>query len=370
MSNNAIQSFTALLAAIAANPARTSALSEQAAVNAGQPDPFAALLPRETSDTWRVGGGNLRMVVTPALPVAPDSPLPQGGQAVGTAWSGETDKWGLRFDINEVQMKELHEALFRAAGQGGATGLARTGQEYVRRLLGQVNESLNLSERIVRAEAIMSGRYTGRASVLGAKAAAKIGSVDYGVKRFTAAGAYDGPTSSFWADIAKGRREAGTFGVTIVTSEATYLAAKTNSANAIAETARVENANGTITVTISQMPKVSDGHYNTTPDAEFANVQITLIRTQAYQVVGADGKLNAVKYGVDNVLTFLPSGVLGGLIIAPTVEGQRRGVNGGSRCTYIAEPSDTEISVRGVTNMLPVIYRADEICVFNTGTNV
>lgn len=369
MSNNAIQSFTALLAAVAANPARTSAASEQSAVNAGQPDPFAALLPRETGDTWRIGGGNLRMVVTPALPVAPDSPLPQGGQAVATAWQGETDKWGIRLDVNEVQMKELHESLYRAFAQGNATGLGRTGQEYVRRLLNTVNESLNLSERIVRAEAVMTGRYTGRAAVLGAKAAAKLASVDYGVKRIVAAGAHNGASSSFWDDIAKGRRHAGSFGVKIMIGEATYLAAKSNPVNAIAETARVENADGTATVTISQMAKVSDGHYNTTPDAEFANVQLTLVRVSSFQVPGADGKLTSINYGSENVMAFLPSGTVGGLYVAPTVEGQRRGVNQG-RYTYVAEPSDTEISVRGVTNMLPYINRPESVCIVETGTGL
>lgn len=365
---NQLQILVQLLAAAIADPAKTSIFT-QTDINKNVKDPFLGLMPRVTGSSYNFEAGSLNMLVTPLLPVAMNSPFPQVGAVAPDVWKGETDKYAGEIPVDEPTMRGVQDTLLRLAGTNNTAGIA-TAQAFVQKLLTNLRDAADLSEKIARSEAVMTGKYLGKAKIFGAKGAKLIGKADYGVNRITAATAYDQPGSTFWADLGTGERKLSGSVQKRYISEATYVKVKANAANGVIETGvRVQNDDGTYTVTISRLAKKADGSYDTLSqnfDAEFRDVQFTVVKTQKFKVPAADGKLAELSFGTDGTIALYGAARVGQLYVAPTVEGTFKGV-ALDRFSYIAQPRDFEIAARCVENFVPVVEDYQNVCIIETG---
>jgi len=268
------------------------------------------------------------MVVTPLQPVAMNSPYPGIGSVAPNVWKGETDKYAGEIVVDEPSFRQVQDTLIRLAANATSTLGVTTAQQFIQKLLGNLRDAADMSEKLARAEAIMTGRYLGKAQLLGVKGVKLIGKADYGVNRVIAkgAGTYDKPGSTFWNDITEGERRLMGVPVERYISENTLIAIKANPANGVIETGvRVyDNETGTFTVSISRLAKKADGSYDTLSmnfDAQYRDIQFTVIKTAYYDVPGPDGKLVRLNYGNDGTIAILGATKVGELYVGPTVEG-------------------------------------------------
>lgn len=365
---NALQILAKLLAAAVANPAATS-LFAQTDINSDVKDPFLGLLPRVTGASYNFEANTLNMVVTPLLPVAMNSPFPQVGAVAPDVWKGETDKYAGEIPIDEPTMRQVQDTLFRLGAQANSTAGIRTSEDFIRRLLSNLRAAADLSEKIARAEAVMTGKYQGKAAIFGAKGAKLIGKADYGVHRVVAGQPHDAANSTFWADLEAGERKLLNSVQRRYLSENTYVKVKGQAANGIIETGtRVQNADGTYTVTISRLARKPDGTFDTLSqnfDAQYRDLQFIVVKTQEFQVPGPDGKLVKLSFGSDGTIALIGADRVGQLYVAPTVEGAFKGVPL-DRYVYVAQPRDWEIAGRAVENFVPVVEDYHNVTVIET----
>ena len=366
---NQLQILVQLLAAAVADPAKTS-LFAQSNINSTVKDPFVGLMPRVTGASYGFEASSLNMVVTPLLPVAMNSPFPNVGAVAPDTWKGETDKYAGEIPVDEPTMRQVQDTLLRLGGQGNNTLGTQTAQGFIQRLLSNLRDAADLAEKIARAEAIMTGKYVGKAAIFGMKGAKLIGKADYKVNRITAATAHDQAGSTFWADLDAGERKLlGTVQRRYI-SENTFVKVKNQAANGIIETGRrVQNDDGTYTVTISRLAKKADGSFDTLSqnfDAQYRDVEFTVVKTQEFQVPGADGKLVKLSFGSDGTIALIGAARVGQLYVAPTVEGAFKGV-ALDRYAYLAQPRDWEIAARCVENFVPVVEDNRNVTIIETG---
>lgn len=366
---NQLQILASLLAAAVADPARTS-LFAQANINSNVPDPFLGLMPRVTGASYNFEASALNMVVTPLLPVAMNSPFPQVGAVAPDVWKGETDKYAGEIPVDEPTMRQVQDTLLRLGGQGNAQLGVQTAQGFIQRLLSNLRDAADLSEKIARSEAAMTGKYVGKAAIFGVKGAKLIGKADYGVHRVVAGTRHDAANSTFWADLQTAERKLLNSVRRRYISEETYIKVKGNAANGIIETgARQQNADGTYTVTVSRLAQKADGSFDTLSmnfDAQYRDVQFTVVKTQEFQVPGVDGKLVKLSFGTNGTIALFGADRVGQLYVAPTVEGAFKGV-ALDRYVYLAQPRDWEIAGRAVENFVPVIEDYRNHAVIETG---
>lgn len=363
---NQLQILVKLLAAAIADPQKTS-LFTQTDINKNVKDPFLSVMPRVTGASYNFSASSLNMVVTPLLPVAMNSPFPQVGAVAPDVWKGETDKYAGEIPVDEPTMRAVQDTLLRAANaQIGVTNA----QDFLTKLLSNLRDAADLSEKIARSEAIMTGRYVGKAAIFGVKGQKLIGKADYGVQRVVAKTAHDKPSSTFWADLTEAESKLKSSVQKRYISEATYIKAKANAANGIIETGtRVQNDDGTYTVTISRLAQKADGSFDTLSqnfDAQYRDVQFIVVKTQKFKVPGVDGKLVDLSFGADGTIALLGTSRVGQLYVAPTVEGTFKGV-AMDRFAYIAQPRDFEVAARCVENFVPVVEDYQDVAIIETG---
>ncbi|UQN06768.1 hypothetical protein [Deinococcus sp. QL22] len=366
---NQLQILVALLAAAVADPAKTS-LFAQANINSNVKDPFLSLMPRVAGASYSFEASSLNMVVTPLMPVAMNSPFPNVGAVAPDSWKGETDKYAGEIPVDEPTMRQIQDTLLRLGGQANSTLGTQTAQGFIQKLLGNLRDAADLSEKIARAEAIMTGKYVGKAAIFGVKGQKLIGKADYKVNRVVAAGAHDQANSTFWPDLETGEQKLLSTVQRRYISEKTFIKIKAQAANGIIETGRrVQNDDGTYTVTISRLAKKADGSFDTLSqnfDAQYRDVEFIVVKTQEFQVPGPDGKLVKLSFGSDGTIALIGAARVGQLYVAPTVEGAFKGV-ALDRYVYIAQPRDWEIAGRAVENFVPVVEGNRDVTVIETG---
>lgn len=366
---NQLLALTQLLSAAVKDPAKTS-LFAQTNINANVKDPFLGILPRDVGSSYSFEGGAINMVVTPLLPVSMNSPFPVVGAAAPDVWKGETDKYAGEIPVDEPTLRRITDTLLRLSvmPNGQQQGI-RTSQDFLRKLLENLRDAADLTEKIARAEAIMTGKYVGKAAIFGQKGAKLIGKADYGAHRIVAKTAHDQAGSTFWEDLTAAERKLLGSVQKAFISEATYVKAKANAANGIIEDRRVVNDDGTYTVTISRLARKADGSFDTTSmlrDAEFAGRELTVVKTQEFQVPNAEGNLVKLSFGSDGTIALLGSQRLGVLYVAPTTEGTLKGV-AMDRFAYLAQPRDWEVAARCVENFVPVVEDYRNLAIIETG---
>lgn len=368
---NQLQILVQLLAAAVADPARTSLFAQQG-INTNIQDPFLDHMPRNPGASYNFQASSLNMVVTPLLPVAMNSPFPNIGTVAPDIWKGETDKYAGEIIIDEPTMRQVQDTLLRLGAQLNATLGIKTAQEFVQKILTNLRDAADMTEKLARAEAIMTGKYVGKAQLLGVKGQKLIGKADYGVFHVNATGnkAHDKPGSTFWDDLSTAERWLTGLPTERYISENTLIAVKNNKANGIIETGtRVQNPDGTYQVTISRMMADDNGVYQPLSqnfDAQFRDMQFTVIKTQYYDIPGPDGKMVRMQFGNDGTIAILGATVIGEIYVAPTVEGAFKGVTM-DRFVYIAQDRDWEIAGRAVENFVPVVSDYRNLAIVDTG---
>lgn len=359
-----------LMAEAARNPARTSTYAQRT-VNSQILDPFASVLPRRTGSSYSFDGSDLAMVVSPLLPTALNSPYAPIGAVKGSKWQGETDKYSGTRNVDERLLRGIHQDLIsaRAFGQSGDTLAAN----FLQKLLDAMRDSADLAEKMARFQAVMEAKYT----FVGAKSGALLGAVDYGVQRITPTStkAYDKAGSTFWADLlAAEPMLIGNVAKRYI-SEPVYIKIKANPVNGIIEDSRTTNADGTYTVTISRLAVKADGTFDTASnlrDAQYSEVEFTVVKPQTFETVNADGTVTKSQFGVSRNIAITGSNVLGQLYVAPTTEGQSRGVPN-DRCVWVEDQAAGrafEYNVSAVENMVPVIEDYENVVLLETGVTL
>lgn len=369
---NPLQILTQLLSAAVADPYRTSLFAQQS-INTNIKDPFLDHLPRNVGAAYNFQASSLNMVVMPLQPVAMNSPYPVVGTVAPNVWKGETDKYAGEIIVDEPSFRQVQDTLIRLAANVTATLGITTAQQFIQKLLSNLRDATDMSEKLARAEAIMTGRYAGKAQLLGVKGTKLIGKADYGVNRVIAKGdgTYDKPGSTFWQDITEAERRLMGVPVERYISEATLIAIKANTANGVIETGvRVfDNATGTFKVTVSRLARKPDGTYDTLSmnfDAQYRDIQFTVIKTAYYDVPGPDGKLVRLNYGNDGTIAILGATKIGELYVGPTVEGAFKGV-ALDRYVRIEQDRSYEAAGRATENFVPVIDDYRNLTIIETG---